>query len=181
MILEQTVRQVLHEKQNTNIFTIGPNEMVSDALALMARQNAGALVVMEGEVMIGIVSERDYARKILLSGRSSRTTPVREIMTTKVLYVHPQDPLEGVLALMTDKRIRHVPVLDPESKELIGFISIGDVVKAVISDQGHLIDQLVRYISGSDYGYHEPMEDSRATAEERLVGTNQFPRLRGIN
>src|SRR5690606_27687213 len=118
---------------------------------LMARFNIGALLVMHRGRIVGIVTERDYSRKVVLRDRSSRTTPVRDIMQRQVLYVTPDDAVEGCLVLMTEKRIRHLPVLD--DGDLIGLISMGDVVKNVISDQEFVIDQLTHYITGSYAGW----------------------------
>jgi CBS domain-containing protein len=112
----------------------------------MADKGVGALVVVEAGQVVGIISERDYARKVSLQGKSDRTTAVKEIMTTRVVYVRPEQSTEECMALMTDKRIRHLPVLD--DNQLIGVISIGDVVKEVISEQKFIITQLEHYISG---------------------------------
>jgi CBS domain-containing protein len=112
----------------------------------MAEKEIGALLVMDGDKLVGIVTERDYARKVILEGKSSKTTSVAEIMTRKVLCVAPQRTVEECMALMTDKRARHLPVV--ESKRVIGVLSIGDLVKAMLSEQQMLIDQLQHYISG---------------------------------
>jgi CBS domain-containing protein len=112
----------------------------------MADKEVGALPALEGEKVVGIISERDYARKVILKGKSSMDTPVREIMTQKVLTVRPEQTIQECMALMTDKRIRHLPVL--EDDRLVGIVSIGDVVKAVISQQEFMIEQLERYIEG---------------------------------
>jgi len=117
-----------------------------DAVKLMAEKDVGALLIMEGEMIVGMVSERDYARKIVLIGRSSKETPVRDIMTCPVMYVGPQQSTEECMALMTEKRVRHLPVLD--NGKLIGLISIGDLVKDIISEQNFLIEQLQYYITG---------------------------------
>ena len=120
--------------------------MVYDALTLMAEKNLGAVLVMDGARIAGIFSERDYARKVTLKGKSSRETPVKEIMTQDVLFVRPGHSIEDCMALMTDKRIRHLPVM--EGEKLMGVISIGDVVKAIISENKFVIKQLEDYISG---------------------------------
>ena len=112
----------------------------------MADKEVGALVVMQGEQIVGLISERDYARKIILHGRSSPTTLVREIMTSPVVYIHLDQPIEECMSLMTEKRTRHLPVM--ENGKLVGLISIGDIVKSIIADQQFIIEQLVRYVSG---------------------------------
>lgn len=141
-----TVRQVLQEKGN-RIWSVSPATTVYDALTLMAEKNLGAVLVMDGARIAGIFSERDYARKVILKGKSSRETPVREIMTKDVLFVSPGHSIEDCMALMTDKRIRHLPVM--EAEQLKGVVSIGDVVKAIISEHKFVIQQLENYISGS--------------------------------
>jgi CBS domain-containing protein len=139
------VGQLLQTK-GRQVWSIGPEAMVYEALKLMAEKGVGALVVLEAGQVVGIISERDYARKVSLQGKSDRSTPVREIMTSKVVYIRPEQTIEDCMALMTDKRIRHLPVLD--GAQLIGVISIGDVVKAVISEQEFIIEQLENYITG---------------------------------
>ena len=113
---------------------------------MMANKNVGSLLVLENGQLIGLFSERDYARKVILKGKSSRDTPVREIMSSRVVYVRPNQTVGECMALMTDKRVRHLPVI--EDKQLVGLISIGDVVKAIISEQEFLIHQLENYITG---------------------------------
>ena len=139
------VRHILQEKGG-GIWSVTPETIVFDALQLMAEKNCGALVVMQGGALVGIFSERDYARKIILKGRKSRETPVSEIMSTEVTSVHPGQSVDECMALMTEKRIRHLPVLDQDN--LLGVISIGDVVKAVISEREFTIKQLENYITG---------------------------------
>ena len=117
-----------------------------EALTLMAEKDIGALLVMKGEMIVGIVTERDYARKIVLMGRSSKETPVSNLMTFPVTCVGPQQSTEECMALMTEKRLRHLPVLD--DGKLIGLISIGDLVKDIISDKDFVIEQLQHYIAG---------------------------------
>ena len=141
----KTVSQLLQTK-GQEIWSIGPETLVIEALKLMAEKGIGALVVLEAGQVVGIVSERDYARKVSLQGKSSRTTSVREIMTEKVVFVRPEQTVADCMALMTNKRIRHLPVM--ENDRLIGVISIGDVVKAVISEQEFMIEQLESYITG---------------------------------
>lgn len=139
----KTVQQVLEGKAH-KLLSIAPDATVYDALKTMADKDVGALVVLDGERLAGIFSERDYARKIILFGKSSKDTLVREIMTQKVLCVRPEQTVDQCMALMTDKRVRHLPVLD--HKKVIGVISIGDVVKEVISEQQYVISQLENYI-----------------------------------
>jgi CBS domain-containing protein len=140
------VRQLL-ENKGGNVWSISPEATVFEALQIMAEKNCGALVVLEGNTLKGIFSERDYARKVILKGKTSKETPVKEIMTTDVHTVRPDQTIEDCMALMTDKRIRHLPVV--EAGKLIGVISIGDVVKAVIYDKEFTIKQLENYITGS--------------------------------
>jgi len=140
------VAQILRSKTDPTVHTIAPSVLMFDALTLMAEKNIGALVIMEGETIVGVLSERDYARKVVLLGRSSKETLVREVMTYPVLYVGPQQSTEECMALMTEKRLRHLPVL--EDGKLIGLISIGDLVKDIISEQNFVIEQLQYYISG---------------------------------
>ena len=140
-----TVSQILQTKGD-QVWTIEPQASVFDALKLMADKGIGALVVVEKEKVAGIFSERDYARKVILEGRSSKETPVRQIMTEHVITVEPATTLEVCMGLMTDRRIRHLPVM--EDDHLVGVISIGDVVKAIISEQTYLIEHLSNYIVG---------------------------------
>ena len=140
------VAQILRSKSDPTVHAIVPTASMFDALTLMAEKNIGALLIMEGETIVGMLSERDYARKIVLMGRSSKETPVRDVMTCPVMYVGPQHSTEECMALMTEKRLRHLPVLD--GGKLIGLISIGDLVKDIISEQNFVIEQLQCYISG---------------------------------
>jgi len=140
-----TVKDILDEKGRT-AWTIGPEAKVFEALELMAKKGLGALVVLENDEVVGIMSERDYARKIILMGRQSQDTPVRDIMTREVYGVHDDTTAEECMALMTDKHIRHLPVC--KEGKLAGVISIGDVVKAVITDQKVKIENLENYIMG---------------------------------
>jgi CBS domain-containing protein len=144
--MSTTVAQVLQVK-GYDVYSIKPDAPVYDALALMAEKGVGALVVLDGQKLVGILSERDYARKVVLRGKSSKDTPVGEIMTEKVVCVRPDQHIEDCMALMTDKHIRHLPV--QQGDRIIGVISIGDVVKAMISDREFLIRQLETYITGS--------------------------------
>ena len=138
-----TVRQLLDRKTPT-IHAIAPEEPVLEAIELMAEHHIGALLVMKGDALVGIVSERDYARKVILLGRSSSETPVWQIMSAPVYTVSPQHTLDDCMRLVTERRIRHLPVV--ESGQVIGVVSIGDLVKAVIEDQRHTIEQLESYI-----------------------------------
>lgn len=141
----RTVRQLL-ETKGRDIWKVSPDDSVYDALRLMADKNVGALVVMDGNRMVGIFSERDYARKVILKGKFSRDTPVREIMTRDVYSVTPDHTVKECMAVMTQGRFRHLPVLLGE--EPVGVISIGDVVKAILSDQDFMISQLENFIGG---------------------------------
>jgi CBS domain-containing protein len=133
--------------KNRPLAVVTPNDSVYHALSLMAMHDVGALLVLENEQLIGIFSERDYARKLILQGKSSKETLVREIMSDKVAYVTPGATVDECMALMTEKRFRHLPVLS-EDNEVVGIISIGDLVKATISNQQFLISELERYITG---------------------------------
>lgn len=141
----KTVRDILEVKGH-NVWRIPFEATVLDALKLMAEKEIGALVVLDGPNPIGIISERDYARKVILHGRTSPTTLVKEIMTSHVVYTHPDQPIEECMAIITDKRIRHLPVM--EENKLVGIISIGDLVKMIIAEQKFTIEQLERYITG---------------------------------
>ena len=140
----RTVRQLLEAKA-PEIFAIGPDAPVVDAIRLMAEKRIGAVLVMQAGRLAGILSERDYARKIVLQGRSSKDTPVRDIMTAQVISVGLGDSADRCMQLVTEKRIRHLPVLDGDN--VLGVVSIGDLVKAVIEDQQLELDQLQRYIA----------------------------------
>ena len=141
--MAKSIRDVLKNKGGT-VVSIGADATVFSALELMAAENVGALVVMEGEQIRGILSERDYARKVILEGRSSLETKVHKIMTTKVLYISPDKTVEEGLALMSDKRCRHLPVL--EDHKLVGMVSIGDLVSANVAEKDFMISQLENYI-----------------------------------
>ncbi len=140
-----TVRKLLQNK-GSHVWGIEPDAMVIDAIRLMAEKGIGALVVTDGGAVVGVLSERDYARKVLLKGRSSRTTPVREIMSTDVLFARPDENVEQCMNVMTDKRVRHLPVM--EDDRLVGMVSIGDLVKAIITEQQETIEHLENYIRG---------------------------------
>ena len=139
-----TVKQILDQKGRL-VFTIEPDSSVYDAIAMMAEKHVGGLVVMEEDKLVGLISERDYVRKVILQGRSSPDTKVREIMTDRVMVVSPERTTEECMALMTEKRIRHLPVV--EDGNLVGMVSIGDMVKAIISEQRFTIEQLEHYIT----------------------------------
>ena len=139
------VLDILRTKGNV-VWSIGPDNTVFEALQMMAAKNVGALLVMVGEKPIGIFSERDYARKVILAGRSSLNTRVKEIMTERLYAVHPDQTLDECMALMTEYRTRHLPVMD--GSRLVGLISIGDIVRQIISDQHHEIEQLENYVLG---------------------------------
>jgi CBS domain-containing protein len=140
----QTVRDLL-AKKGKHVWSVEAGQTVYEALQLMAERDIGALLVRDGDRPAGIISERDYARQVVLKGKTSKDTPVRDVMTTRVVYIRPEQNVEECMALMTDKRIRHLPVM--EAGEVIGLVSIGDVVKAVISEKQFLIEQLEQYIS----------------------------------
>ena len=140
----KTVQQILDGK-GSDVWSITPDASVLEAIKLMAEKEVGALLVTTGEKPVGIVSERDYARKVILKGRSQETS-IQDIMTTHVVYVSPDQSIEECMALMTEKHIRHLPVMDGE--RLCGMLSIGDLVKTVIAEQKLVIKELERYISG---------------------------------
>jgi len=141
----RTVKQLLDDK-GRQTYSIGPDQTMYQAITQMAERSVGALLVMQGERMVGIVSERDYARKIILKGRSSRETPVCDVMTAKVYHTDENHTVDACMRLMSENRIRHLPVLDGD--KVVGMLSIGDLVKAVISDQQFEIEQLSHYIAG---------------------------------
>ncbi len=142
------MRQVKHllELKGNAVYAIAPEAPVLDAIRQMAERGIGALLVMRGDELVGIVSERDYARKVILKGRSSKDTPVAEIMTASPISVDPSATVDECMRLCTDQRVRHLPVKD--NGRVVGVVSIGDLVKAVIDDQAVEIDQLQRYIAG---------------------------------
>ncbi len=139
------VMQILQTKGNA-VWTIGPNETVYEALKLMDDKDIGALLVVDAGKVVGIFSERDYARKVILEGRASKETPVKDIMTERVVGVNLDTTVDVCMQLMTEGHFRHLPVM--EGSQLVGVISIGDVVKSIITEQGHLIEQLENYILG---------------------------------
>ena len=141
-----TIAQLLNTKGN-QIWSVEPNTTIFEALKIMSEKEIGALLVMEDEKLTGIFSERDYARKVILKGKSSKETPVGELMTKKVFYIDPQKTTNDCMAMMTAKRIRHVPVI--EDNQVIGIVTIGDVVNQIISEQEVTINHLENYITGS--------------------------------
>ena len=142
----KNVKQILSEKGH-EVWSTSPDTNVFDALKSMSDKGVGALVVMDNQGVVGVFSERDYARKVILEGKSSKGLPVKEIMTRRVVFVKPEHTTDECMALMTDKHIRHLPVVVDD--ELVGIISIGDVVKAIISQQEFVIEQLENYITGA--------------------------------
>jgi len=149
MDVSGTIRAILNQKSD-EVFSISPDATVFEAVEIMDAKNVGALLVMEQEGVVGIISERDYTRKVVLRGKRSRETKVAEIMSTNVTVTHPREPVEKCLRLMTDKHIRHLPVL--EDDKVVGVISIGDLVKHVISGQSAAIAHLEHYIHGGYTG-----------------------------
>jgi len=143
-----TVAQILKSKRDQTVATISPEASVFEAVQKMAERNIGALVVVvENGKVVGVITERDYARKVALMARTSRDTPVRDIMSAPVMYVRPSQTNEECMALMTENRLRHLPVMEDE--RMVGLISIGDLVKDIISEQKMIIEQLEHYIAGS--------------------------------
>ena len=149
MDVSGTIRAILHHKSG-EVFSISPDSAVSEAIEMMDNKNVGALLVIEQDQVVGIISERDYTRKVFLRGRGSRETKVSEIMSTNLTVTHPREPVEKCLRLMTEKRIRHLPVLDGD--KVVGVISIGDLVKHIISCQSAAIAHLEYYIHGGYTG-----------------------------
>ncbi len=142
----KTVQQIISAKEHKNIISIAPNRPVFDALVMLAEYRIGALAVLDGDQLVGIFSERDYAREVVLKGRSSKTTTVSEIMTCDVISIAPNNTVEEAMSIMSEKRIRHLPVMDGDI--MLGMLSIGDVVKETIAYQQRLIKELESYIRG---------------------------------
>jgi CBS domain-containing protein len=140
-----TVRQLLDQKGKA-VWSIGPDATVFDAVAKMAEKDVGSLLVMDGDKLVGIITERHYARKVVLKGKTSPTIPVRDIMESEVMVALPEQSVEECMAIMTDKHVRHLPVVQGDKP--IGILSIGDLVKSIISDQKFVIDQLEHFIHG---------------------------------
>ena len=142
----KTLQQILNDKKHKEVISIAPNRPVFDALVILAEYKIGALAVIQDGKLIGIFSERDYAREVILKGRSSKTTQISEVMTDKVIFGKADDLVESAMSMMSEKRIRHLPVLNGE--ELAGMLSLGDLVKETISYQQRLIAELEQYIRG---------------------------------
>jgi CBS domain-containing protein len=140
----QTIAEILRDK-GSEVWSVSPDEVILDALKIMAEKGVGALLVMDNDKLVGIISERDYARKVALEGRSSRESKVSEIMSHRVLCARPDQTVQECMALMSDKRSRHLPILD--HKKIIGIVSIGDLVKSIIADQQFEIENLQYYIT----------------------------------
>lgn len=145
-----TVDELLRAKANQEVWTVKSQATINEALQLMAEKDIGALMVVDGDSLVGIFSERDYARKVLIKGKCSLETPVNEVMTSEVITVTPAISVEACMELMTNRHIRHLPVI--QEGRLVGLVSIGDIVKAIISGQANYISNLVNYITGSEYG-----------------------------
>ncbi len=142
----KTLLQILKEKKHQELISIAPNRPVFDALVILAEYKIGALAVMDGDKLVGIFSERDYAREVVLQGRSSKTTHIAEVMTAKVITGNPDDFVESAMRMMSDKKFRHLPVVDGE--KVLGMLSLGDLVKEIIDDQQRAIKALESYIKG---------------------------------
>ncbi|MDF1753491.1 MAG: CBS domain-containing protein [Verrucomicrobiales bacterium] len=150
MEISDTINSIISQKTNRELWRVEPDDKVFDAITLMSLQNVGALLVMDGDVLAGIISERDYTRKVILAGRSSKDTAVQEIMTSPVYCIPPDSKVTDSLHLMSEKHIRHLPVV--EAGKVIGIVSIGDLIKRVMASQETLIDQLESYLSATYHG-----------------------------
>jgi CBS domain-containing protein len=142
----KTLQQILNEKKHKELISIAPDRPVFDALVILAEYKIGALAIMQGDKLVGIFSERDYAREIVLQGRSSKTTQLHEVMSSKVITGKPDDLVDATMSLMSEKRIRHLPIVDGD--KVLGMLSLGDLVKETITYQQNLIKQLENYIRG---------------------------------
>jgi CBS domain-containing protein len=143
----KTLKQILNEKKHQEVISIAPNRPVFDALVILAEYKIGALAVIDEGQLVGIFSERDYAREVVLKGRSSRTTLINEVMTAKVISASPQDLVDSAMQTMSDRRIRHLPIV--ENGTILGMLSVGDLLKETIAYQQGLIQQLENYIQGN--------------------------------
>ena len=143
----KTLLQIINDKKHKEVISIAPNRPVFDALVILAEYKIGALAVMDGDKLVGIFSERDYAREVILQGRSSKTTQISEVMTAKVITGKPTDLTDAVMSMMSEKRIRHLPIVDGD--KVIGMLSLGDLVKETIAYQQRLIAELESYIKGA--------------------------------
>ncbi|WP_020183007.1 MULTISPECIES: CBS domain-containing protein [unclassified Methylotenera] len=143
----KTLKQILNEKKHQEVISIAPNRPVFDALVILAEYKIGALAVIDEGQLVGIFSERDYAREVVLKGRSSRTTLINEVMTAKVISASPQDLVDSAMQTMSDRRIRHLPIV--ENGTILGMLSVGDLLKETIAYQQGLIEQLENYIQGN--------------------------------
>lgn len=146
MEIAGTVSSILSQKDG-HVWSTAPDATVFDAIALMAEKNIGALPVLSGSKVVGIITERDYTRKVVLKGKSSKDTPVNQIMTGALILAHPTDSVTGCMEIMTERRVRHLPVV--EKGQLLGIISMGDLVRWVIETQAATIDQLEQYVTGA--------------------------------
>ncbi len=142
----KTLQQIINEKKHKEVISIAPNRPVFDALVILAEYKIGALAVMQDGKLVGIFSERDYAREVVLQGRSSKSTAIAEVMTAKVITGKPSDLVDTALKLMSEKRFRHLPVVDGD--KMVGMLSLGDLVKETIADQQRMIKELESYIKG---------------------------------
>lgn len=142
----KTLQQILNEKKHKELISIAPDRPVFDALVILAEYKIGALAIMQGDKLVGIFSERDYAREIVLQGRSSKTTQIHEVMSSRLITGKPDDLVDAAMSLMSEKRIRHLPILDGD--KVLGMLSLGDLVKETITHQQYLIKQLENYIRG---------------------------------